>query len=114
MVMSMGNVKNGLGFLIRLSIKDQPYKPSVATLLGPLSLQRAFSVSLLNRHLLLYLLSCVYKIHSSTPSDKNQALPYQLWENFKHSTYVSLASNNQKRDQKARSNIEIENGEILQ
>ena len=43
-----------------LSIKDQPYKPPVGTLLGPLSLLRAFSVILLNKFTLLSSLSFVH------------------------------------------------------
>ena len=47
----------------------------VATLSGPLSLLRAFSVSLLNKPPSLCSLAIVREIHSSTLWDKNQALP---------------------------------------
>ena len=48
-------------------VKDRPYKPSVATLMGPLSLLRAStSVSLLNKPLWLCSLTVVHKIHSWT------------------------------------------------
>ena len=65
MVMSIDNVKR-FRFPGCFPIKDQPYKPSVATLWGTLSLLRAFSISLLNKLLSLYSLTVVHKIHSST------------------------------------------------
>lgn len=46
----------------------------MATLLGPLSLLRPFSGSLLNKLLLLCSLTVVCEIHSSSLGDKNQAL----------------------------------------
>ena len=48
----------------------------MATLSGPLSPLRAFSVSLLNKLLSLCSLSVVREIHSSSPWDKTQAPPY--------------------------------------
>lgn len=49
----------------------------MATLLGPLSLLRASSVYLLNRRLSFYSPSLVCEINSSTPWDKNIAIPLQ-------------------------------------
>lgn len=55
--------------------RRRQWRPTLATLLGPLSLLRVSSVSSLNATLSFYSLSFIHKICSSTPGDKTLALP---------------------------------------